>query len=62
MREAYLQETLTAGNPQRLLQAETELLFLFGVLHNKSIRRQEAPSLTTLKHGGRGERQQDQAL
>ncbi len=45
-----MQERLTAGNPQRLLQAETELLLLLRILHDESVRRQEAPSLTTLKH------------
>lgn len=47
---SYMQERLTAGNPQRLLEAEIELLLLLRILHDESIRRQEAPSLTTLKH------------
>lgn len=47
--DEHLQERLGAGSPQRLLQGEVELLLLLQIFHNKSMRREEAPSFTTLK-------------
>lgn len=47
--ECYLQEKLTPGCFQRVLQAKVELLLLLWIFHNKSIRRKEASSFATLK-------------
>lgn len=48
--ECYLQEKLTPGCFQRVLQAKAELLLLLWIFHNKSIRRKEASSFITLKN------------
>lgn len=50
----YLQDRLTAGHPQRLLEAEVELFLLLWIFNEERLSGQEATSFSTLQAKTRG--------